>query len=581
MQAGWKLALGAIVAGAVTVGEAIAATWSEPSLVVHANRPARVVAAGIAATDAVVVWEDYDIVGEGRQQTSENFKVWAASGRVGHGLGASQQLGRTAAGPAPALAVSRTGHSALAWNGDGRAVKVAVRPPGGRFGPPVTIPAETAAVSPIRVGVDDAGNVTVLWNEPGAALGTQDAVRYAMLLADGSLIAPRTLAAEESLDSWVFLAVGSGGDAVAAWSAYGGLYEQARVALRPRGGEFGPPAVFADPMADLSATGVSVDPGGRATVELRRWRPPGHQPVPSDPGSVLLAQGTAADGWAAAQFFDPNARVRTYQLAANGRGDRVAVWDTEPTYWPYQPGAARVSLAPIGQTFTTPLVEPARALLGAIEGSAFVDVPTGAAITGDGEALILWDGPVLGMQVHPVSPSGQAEPPEPLLQDACRGSAGVLAADGPPGVAIAAWQAAYSPAPGPHEVWVAYRNAGPPPRPRRPRICQLLWPSRVPGALATVASGRVDLYLRLSKPVARVNVTLRAAPSGRRGHGRLLARQQLGVRPAGYAHLSLRGAHGTRRLAPGRYRVSAQAIDADGRRSPRMSTTVRAVRRRR
>jgi hypothetical protein len=576
----WLFALLTTVLGA-SAGEAMAAVWSQPSLVARARRPVRVVATVAAASDAVVVWEEYDIVGTGRQQVSQNFAVSAASGPLGQKLGAPRQLDRTREDPAPALAVSATGYSALAWNQDGRAVAVAVRAPGGGFGAPITIPAQSTTSGPVRVGVDDAGTVTVLWSE-WAGLGTQATVRYAVVLSDGTLVPARTLATDVSIGGWVFLAVGSAGDVVAAWSTYGtgaAQGREAQVALRPHGGEFGSPTAFADPTADASPSGLSMEPSGRATVLLRRWRPPTPPPAASDPGTVMLVQGTAGEGWAAPQSFDPNADVRTYQLAANARGDRVALWDTQPTYWPYQPGAARVSLAPAGQPFADPVVEPAPALLGPSEGSAFLDLPTAASITSDGEALVLWEGPLLGMQVHPVSPSGQAEPLEPILQDACHGATGVLSAGGPPGVAVAAWQAIHSPPGADHEVWAAYRNAGPPPRPLSPRICSVLWEPRVPGIGATVPSGRVHLYLRLSKPVAHVSVTVRTAPSGRRRHGRVLSRQRLGARPTGYVGLTLRGRHGSWRLAPGRYRVSATAVDTSGRRSPRVTTTVRVLRR--
>jgi hypothetical protein len=141
---------------------------------------------------------------------------------------------------------------------------------------------------------------------------------------------------------------------------------------------------------------------------------------------------------------------------------------------------------------------------------------------------------------------------------------------------VAAWQAGRD-----GQVWVTYRNAGAPAQPARPRVCQLLFAPRVAGAGVVVHSGRVDLTLRLSKPVVRVAVTVRTAPDRHRRGGRVLARQLLGAHPTGYAVLTLRGAHGARRLAPGRYRVSARAIDGTGGRSPTATATVRVVRRRR
>jgi hypothetical protein len=568
------LAVVAALGGAATAGDAMAAVWSQPSFVARANRPVRIVAAGVAANDAVVVWEAYDVAG--RETT--DFRLSAASGPVGARL-APQPLDRTDDDPDPTLAVSAAGYAALVWDDGPHAVKVAVRPPGGAFGRPLTIPTDGSISTPIRVGVDDAGNVTVLWTEFGSTLSGQGPLRFATVLADGTVTAARTLDANASPVSWVFLAVASRGDAVAAWFAYAdpasGATGESRVALRPAGGEFGPASAFGDPAGRLYPTAATIDPEGLATVQLRRFR----IAPPSDPGAVVLVQGTTAGGWSAPQPFDPNADVRFIGLSANARGDRIAVWDTQPTYWPYQPGATRVSRAPAGQPFAAPAIEPERAPLAATDPS-LLDVVTSTAVTSDGEALVLWDGPVLGMQVHPLAPSGQAEPPEPVLQDACRGGGGILAAGGPPGAAVAVWQAGRD-----GQIWVTYRNAGAPAQPARPRVCQLLFSPRVPGAGVVVRSGRVDLTVRLSKPVARVAVTVRTAPGGSRAAGhprraRVLGRQRLGAHPTGYVVLTLRGAHGARRLSPGRYRVSAQAVDSAGRRSALASATIRVERRR-
>jgi hypothetical protein len=562
------LAVVAALGGAATAGDAMAAVWSQPSFVARANRPVRVVAAGVAANDAVVVWEAYDVAG----RETRNFRVSVASGPLGARL-APQQLDRTFDEPDPTLAVSAAGYSALVWDDGPHAVKVAVRPPGGTFGRPLTIPTDGGISTPIRVGVDDAGNVTLLWTE-FATLSGPGPLRIAMVLADGTVTPARTLDANASPVSWVFLAVGSRGDAVAAWSTYAdpatGGPGDGRVALRPPGGEFGPASAFDDPAGRLYPTAATIGPQGLATVQLRRFR----IVAPADPGTVVLVQGTAVGGWSAPEPFDPNADVRFVALNANARGDRVAVWDTQPTYWPYQPGATRVSRAPAGQPFAPPAVEPERAPLAATDPS-LLDLASSTAVTSDGEALVLWEGPVLGMQVHPFAPSGQAEPPEPVLQDACRGGGGVLAAGGPPGAAVAVWQAGRD-----GQIWVTYRNGGAPAQPARPRVCQLQFSPRVSGAGVVVRSGRVDLTLRLSKPVGHVAVTVRTAPDRHRPRGRVLARQRLGAHPTGYAVLTLRGAHGARRLSPGRYRVSAQAIDAAGRRSPLASATMRVVRRR-
>ena len=166
----------------------------------------------------------------------------------------------------------------------------------------------------------------------------------------------------------------------------------------------------------------------------------------------------------------------------------------------------------------------------AIPGATPGDVPNGAALDGAGETLVLWDGPMRGMQVHPVSPTAQPGPAEPVLADACAGGGGRLAADPSSTVAAIAYQGR------PHGLWITYRDAAAPALEATPRICDLRWSPQLPGAHRARA-GRIKLYLRLSKPVARIVVTVR----GR--HRRVLSNTRLGPRPVGYTSVTLRGPH--------------------------------------
>jgi hypothetical protein len=110
--------------------------------------------------------------------------------------------------------------------------------------------------------------------------------------------------------------------------------------------------------------------------------------------------------------------------------------------------------------------------------------PSAGAVTADGETLVLWDGPVLGMHAHPFSPAGPPSPAEPLLQDACGGGGGLIAGAPSAGVAAVASQGR------PRGLWVVYRAAGPPAAPRRPRVCDVRFDPRVPGG---GVRGRVKL----------------------------------------------------------------------------------------
>jgi hypothetical protein len=351
---------------------------------------------------------------------------------------------------------------------------------------------------------------------------------------------PRTLGADASAGGALFVAVGGRGDAAVAWTAYvaGAAGSRARAALRPPGGDFGAPATFADPVAYLYASGAVVDEGGNATVAIQRWRGDA-PPTLSGPG-VLVVEGATTGGWGMPQALNARGGVLNLQLVANARGDRAALWDVNPD-GPRQPISSQVGLAAAAQPFGA-LVTPAAWL-------------TGGALTGDGETLVLSDDPTPGLEVHPFTATGTAGPAEPLLHDACGGVGGVIAAGAASGLAAVAYQSDQD------EVRVVYRGAGPPARARRLRICTLM---------VTVGEPRT-LALRLSAPVAHITVDVRRlAP-----RARLISRRRLGARRSGDVRVTLRA------LSPGRYRASARAVDAAGRRSAVATADFRVTRRHR
>jgi hypothetical protein len=543
---------------------AAAGRWSRPLAVADPARPAEVVDAMLCGSDAVVAWEDFDIVGTGRSTTTERFALWVTSAAIGRPFGASHLLERTDHSPDAAVAASPAGWCAVAWH-TGRAIRLALRPPGGTFGAPVTV-AETVLTVPVRVGIDDSGSATVLWSELGTAPSLAGPVRTATVtparavaLHDLGEVLPGTSLA---------LAVGAAGQAVAAWSAFPGPpgpgRDDARVALRAAGGQFGPVTTFADPAASLFVAGASIDEAGRATVAVQR---PRYAPEPGDPGGVEILQGTVDGGWGPPQGLDADVQARNVRLASNPRGDRAAIWDVQPLN-PGEIDASRVAPAPAGQPFGPLLLTPMPVTTDAIPGTFAVDVQAGAALDGAGETLVLWDGPSRGMQIHPVSPMAQAGPAEPVLADACAGGGGHIAVAASSTVAAVAYHGRSD------GLWIVYRDAGAPAPEVAPRICELRWWPALPGAHRAPA-GPIRLYLRLSKPTARLVVTVRDR------HRRVLSSRRLGPRPVGYASLTLRGRHGAPTLPAGRYRVTATAIDAAGRRSAATAIDLRVVRRHR
>jgi hypothetical protein len=561
------LVLVVLAAVAWPAGAPAAERWSRPLALAHPARPAEIVDAVIAGGDAVVAWQDFDIVGTGRNMTTDRYVLWVATAAIGQPFGASRVLERTGGPPGAAVAASASGWCAVAWQ-SGTAIRVARRPPGGVFEAPLTV-AQAVPAAPVRVGIDDAGTATVLWSEFGAGPSLTGPVRAATAAVDGA-VATQDLGAEVSPGSWLGLAVNGAGQAVAGWSGFPGPpvtgRNDARVALRPAGGQFGAATTFADPLANLYIAGASIDDAGRATVAIHRFRSD-LQPVPGDPGGVEILQGTIGGGWGTPQGLDANVHTRNVRLASNPRGDRAAIWDID-RLTSQEVDASRVAPAPAGQPFGSLLLTPITESLDAIPGSPLSDVPLGAAVDGAGETLVLWEGPTHGMQIHPVSPTAQAGPVERVLANACAGGGGRLTAAPSSTVAAIAYQGR------PRGLWVVYRDAGPSMREVAPQICELRWSPVLAGGRRAPA-GRIRLYLRLSKPIAHLDVIVR---DRRR---RVLWTRRLGPRSVGYTNLALRGRHSAPTLRPGRYRVTARATDAAGRRSPSTSVNLRVTRTRR
>src|SRR5262245_698627 len=259
-RAGCGVLLLVVLAASGYAHEARGAAWSDPIRVARVDRPALVRGAAIAGDEAVVAWEDYDVIGAGHSTSLTNFAVWASAAPVGHGFGAPRLLGRARDEPGASLASSATGWSAIAWAADG-AVEVAVRPPHGVFGQPVAVPGAQAALG-AKVGIDDAGNATVVWTEFGTSLPFSSPIRSVTVSPDGRVSVPRTLGAEGSTGVAIFVAVGGRGDAAVAWTGYDGVHARARAVLRPPGGDFSAPATFADPVANLYAAGIALDESG-------------------------------------------------------------------------------------------------------------------------------------------------------------------------------------------------------------------------------------------------------------------------------------------------------------------------------
>ena len=335
------------------------------------------------------------------------------------------------------------------------------------------------------------------------------------------------------------------------WRAGARSARPRRPRCAPAGGAFAAPTTFGDPSAAVYVSGAAIAPDGRATLALLR-----HVGQPLG-GGVGLAQGTPGAGWGAPQWLDPSANVRQLTLATDAGGARAAVWGTQPQYYPDRPGVARVVLAAPAQPFAVVAEEVEQPP--PPPSTDNTQAANDAALTGGGETLVAWSGSAKGVSIHPLSAAAGREPIELLVDDACAtGGAKIAAGSGAQAAALFL---------APRGVWIVYRAAGTPARPRRPRICSLDWTTPNASALRPrVPAGRVDLHVRVSKPIARLTVELR--------RGSTVAHRRLGRRPTGYVRVRLHGRGGAPRLSAGRYRVTVRAVDREGRHAAARAVTL-------
>jgi len=137
-------------------------------------------------------------------------------------------------------------------NGTAR-IEVAVRAPGGGFGPPTVLsdPAQSAALA--KLAVDAGGNVIAIWLE-------NDVIRFSQRPPGGSFGAAQTISTAGA--SAPDVAIG-GGTAVAAWTRAGAT----EVAVKPAGAAtFGPATLFETRREPAFEPNVAINEAGAALV---------------------------------------------------------------------------------------------------------------------------------------------------------------------------------------------------------------------------------------------------------------------------------------------------------------------------
>jgi hypothetical protein len=355
-----------------------------------------------------------------------------------------------AGGREASVAIDEGGDAAAVWSGPGNAIETAVRPAGGLWQAPVVISQGVGEVRAPLVATSATGQqAAVIW----AREGTVDVSEGS--LSPFHLYAPTMLslesqgggepdlamdAAGDSVSGWysyehrekdaeldfrpaasapwlgplvisetspsenaaapVQVAIGAGGNAVAAWSRFTTLPLTNEASYRPAGGTWQPPVrllgrgtfspihLGVDARGDVVAVWGNEQPGGREVLEASvrtvasgSWQPPqliaeseaGGRPVlfprvGPNPALAVGEDGEAVLAWEAVRG-DRRVVEATTGSASVGAWQPAVVLAT----WPDWPGTSLPDNPPKPYPGPTPIARPS------------------VALAGDGEALVAWD----------------------------------------------------------------------------------------------------------------------------------------------------------------------------------------------
>jgi hypothetical protein len=322
--------------------------WLPPATVAVAGNDAGSVAVSMdSGGGAVAVWTG----------TSSDYLQTAVRPRGGP-FGAPQLV--TPPGRNPEVASAPSGAAFAVWESGPRAdavVMAAFRAAGDTFGPAQSLGHGFVP----DIAVDGSGRAVAVWQ------GRDGIVRAAFATVNGAFGPPQDLG--PGLRPRV--AMNRAGVAAAAWSG-SPTPHNIQAAISRAGGAFGAP----EGVGDGFSVQVAIDGGGRVVVV---WTKP--QPIGSDT-TVQAAIRPAGRSFGGIETLSPPTVVADYDdVAANDRGDVVAVWRVVPRGLPPFVQAATLSA---GAT----VWEPRRDVPGAA-GSTFVSTPR-VAVGPQGTAFVVW-----------------------------------------------------------------------------------------------------------------------------------------------------------------------------------------------
>ena len=541
-----------------------------------------------AAGDAVLIWR---LPGESSEVVQSAFRP--AGGEWEAPVTISKERPHTFS---LALAMNASGDAVAVWaiyeEGVAKSVEGASRLAGGEWQGGLAVAGEPPDWDP-DVGIDGAGNALAVWRTYSPSLD-ECLVQSAARPAGGEWEAPQTIATELYPGKGPRLAMNEAGDAVVAWGRYQGpprqkkpggsppilceakkgATEEVRGASKSVGEEWGGTIAFSE-KAEGKDPQAAIDASGHPLVV---WEASGAIQSTSSGGSVTISNP-------ATNSFRP-------KLAMNSQGDAVATWLTIEGLTDQRQAAVKTGSAGWGPLSN--ISAPEEEVLGAVS----------PAIDGSGNATAAWihlgeatqtiqsatyDATAPTLQALSIPTTGTAGEPlsfsvSPLDTWSALGPTSWDFGDGSTGLGTSVAHA-YS-APGSYHVTLSSTDAvgntthadgvvtiapgaETAPAPTISRLGQSSPVWREPGSLPSASSSRLrrvplgTTFTFVLDQGATVKLSFHRIGSGRAGALTLSAHS--GTNKTGF-----RGkVTAVKRLKPGRYTLTATAVNRNGSSAPR------------
>ena len=265
-------------------------------------------------------------VAAGSQQNPDNtVSVQACTSADGQTWSAPVTLGQ---GYNPAVAIAPDGRAVAVWTASG--VWASVRPPGGQWGPAVTV-ATVGAYRDLVVGIDGSGNAIAAWMTGGNAVDTASLPAGAKKWTKITTLATQGQAVD--------LAVNATGAAIITWAGRTGAVAASGTVL---GGFAAPVTLGPPPGYPIGHTRVVLNGQGDAAAAWVAWN------------NVDLVATRSPDGsWAPAATLSTTSYGRI-DVAIDGAGDARAIFGQLYGSNPNFISVAYTAARPAGGTWSTP-----------------------------------------------------------------------------------------------------------------------------------------------------------------------------------------------------------------------------------